>query len=70
VGQFLRNPTEPPPGVLARRLEPFVTDLGLDARRAKDWGFVHSPLSACRSYEDGGGGWQGHVARAELLLGR
>jgi streptomycin 6-kinase len=69
VGQFLRNPTEPPPDVLVRRLEVFVAELGLDAQRTRDWCFVHSLLSACWSYEDRGGGWQRHVARAELLLG-
>jgi streptomycin 6-kinase len=69
VGQFLRNPSEPPPGVLARRLELLIAELGLDAQRTKDWCFVHSLLSACWSYEDRGGGWQRHVARAELLLG-
>lgn len=55
VCAFLRNNllTQPEPErVLARRVDQFVDELGLDRERVAGWGLVEATLSAAWHYED------------------
>lgn len=73
VGALLRNPLPqllawPQPGrLLARRIDQFSAELGLDRARLRGWGLAQAVLSAWWSIEDSGAGWQPAIAIAELL---
>jgi streptomycin 6-kinase len=73
VGAWLRNPLpqllhRPQPGrVLARRIDQFVEELGLDRTRVRDWGMAQAVLSVWWSIEDTGQVWDDALACAELL---
>jgi streptomycin 6-kinase len=71
VGAFLRNRyggTDDPGRLLARRVDQFAEELGLDRRRVAGWGLVGAVLSAWWSIEDGGD-WREAIECAELLAG-
>jgi streptomycin 6-kinase len=72
IGQFLLNPdlggAQRQPHVVRRRLDVFAEELAYDRARLQDWAFAQNVLSACWSAEDGGNGWQGAIAMAEMLL--
>lgn len=72
-GAFLRNCLPTPltnrggGRLLARRVDRFATELGLDRARVRGWGLAQAVLSAWWSMEDHGHGWEPMVALAELL---
>ncbi len=73
TGALLRNRlpvplSNPEAGrVLARRVDQFAAQLGLDRARVRGWGLAQAVLSAWWSMEDHGHGWEPMVALAELL---
>jgi streptomycin 6-kinase len=76
ISAFLTNPwpqllERPQPGrVMARRVDQFAEELGLERERLLAWGVAHSVLSAWWSIEDHGYGWEYAIACAELLAAR
>ncbi|MBV9852687.1 MAG: phosphotransferase [Armatimonadetes bacterium] len=54
VGAFLRNPSPRPASVLARRLDIFTDELGIDRARLRGWGLAQAVLSAWWTLEDHG----------------
>lgn len=60
VGALLRNPLPrllagpDPARVLARRVDQFAAELGVDRARVRGWGLAQAVLSACWSIEDAG----------------
>ena len=54
--------------MLARRLDIFSAELGLDRSRARDWCFAEAMLNACWSLEDNDGKFGRKLAWAELVL--
>ena len=76
ICQFLFNCSPPtthragePFGVVARRIDIFVHELGLDRRRATQWCFLWAMLQACWDFEDGDpAGWSANLARAGFFL--
>lgn len=69
ICQFLFNPGDEVPSVVARRVDIFTAELGLDRPRAKQWCFLWAILQACWDFEDDDvEGWHTNLARADLLL--
>jgi streptomycin 6-kinase len=69
ICQFLFNPGEETPSIIARRVDVFTAELGLDRRRARQWCFLWTMLQACWDFEDGdNAGWRKNLARADLFL--
>lgn len=69
ICQFLFNPGDEVPSVIARRVDLFTADLGLDRARTKQWCFLWAMLQACWDFEDHDDeGWQTNLARADFLL--
>jgi streptomycin 6-kinase len=73
ICQFLFNPHfdagPQTPATIARRVDIFTAELGLDRDRTKQWCFAWSVLQACWSFEDGDDvGWHDDLDRADLLL--
>jgi streptomycin 6-kinase len=68
VAAFLRNPAPRPRAMLARRLDIFAAELGLDRSRLRDWCFDEAMLNACWSLEDNDGQFERKLAWAELML--
>ncbi|MEA2575816.1 MAG: streptomycin 6-kinase [Chloroflexia bacterium] len=73
VGAFMRNQLpESLAGpearrLVARRLDQFAQELGLDRARLHGWTLAQAVLSAWWSVEDHGYGWEPAIALAELL---
>ena len=73
IGAFLRNPypqllqIERADRLLARRVDQFAEELGLDHTRILAWGISQAVLSACWSVEDHGHGWEYSIACANWL---
>jgi streptomycin 6-kinase len=73
TGAFLRNRLpEPLPNpeaarLLARRVDQFTHELGVDRARVRGWGVAQAVLAAWWSLEDGGHIWDGGLRCAELL---
>jgi streptomycin 6-kinase len=70
VGALLRNQLHMPAdtsGLLARRVDQFAGELGLDRQRLLGWGLAQAVLSAWWDYEDHGHGWEKPLACAEVL---
>lgn len=73
VGAWLHNPLPqllnmPQPGrILARRIDQFTEELGLERTRVRDWGMSQAVLSAWWGIEDSGQIWDDALACAELL---
>ncbi len=73
VGAWLRNPlpqllSMPHPGrILARRIDQFAEELGLERGRVRDWGVAQAVLSVWWGIEDTGRVWDDALACAELL---
>lgn len=73
VGACLRNPVHQmsrltsPETVLARRVDIFVHELGLDRERVLGWAFSQAVLSAWWAYEDNQKDWQEPLEWAGLL---
>ena len=74
LGAALRNPLDHPDlfaklDVVERRLDHFGLVLGIDASRARGWGFAQAVLSAIWHTEDGSGAeLEGALALARVLL--
>jgi streptomycin 6-kinase len=73
IGPFLYNPHgigQRPSlrELLARRIDQFSAELGIDRRRLQAWGFAQAVLSAWWILEDYGRGWEGAIAVAEALV--
>lgn len=72
TGALLRNP---PPWrtrselvrMMARRVDLLAEALGFECERTAGWGLAQAVLSAWRSYEDHGHGWEEAIACAEAL---
>lgn len=70
ICQFLFNPGDEIPSVIARRVDIFTAELSLDRARTRQWCFEWAMLQACWDFEDGDDdGVTDNVARADLLLG-
>jgi streptomycin 6-kinase len=54
--------------VLSRRVDQLGDELGIERERIRAWGIVRGVLSAFRSLEDRGSGWEWGVSLAEALL--
>jgi streptomycin 6-kinase len=73
VGALLRNPFPqlfqyPQPGrVLARRVDQFSAELGLDRARVRGWGLAQAVLACWWTVEDSGQMWEEALTCAELL---
>jgi streptomycin 6-kinase len=70
VGAFLRNRLlvqSRPEAALARRVDRFATELGVDRERVVGWGLAQAVLSAWWTYEDHGRVSQESIPCAELL---
>jgi streptomycin 6-kinase len=69
ICQFLFNPGDELPSVIARRVDVFTAELDLDRRRTTRWCFLWAILQACWDFEDGDdAGWRANLARADFLL--
>jgi streptomycin 6-kinase len=69
-GAFLRNhllALPEPRAALARRVEVFVEELGMERERLVGWGIATNVLSACWSHMSHGDGWQDAIAVCEML---
>ncbi|MEO6398864.1 MAG: aminoglycoside phosphotransferase family protein [Tepidiformaceae bacterium] len=75
VGAFLRNPWPKllsevnPRAIVARRLDIFSVELGIDRQRLCGWAFAQAVLSAWWTWEDHGQVPEHSMAFAELLRG-
>lgn len=67
VAAYLRNVCPQPTAVLARRVNQFSEELGIERERVRGWGVVLAVLSAWWMIEDHGRGWEGSIACAERL---
>jgi streptomycin 6-kinase len=69
ICQFLFNPGDEPPRVIARRVDLFTAELGLERARTKQWCFLWAVLQACWDFEDDDDeGWRTNLARADFRL--
>lgn len=67
AAQFLLNPSPPPAHILARRLDIFAEELGLDRARLRGWGLIKALLSAWWTLEDHGQVEEEALAYAQAL---
>ena len=71
VGAWLRNPfpqilQEPNlQGIMARRADQLVEELGFDRSRVVEWAYCQAVLAGVWSYEDGSDDWRGWLACAD-----
>jgi streptomycin 6-kinase len=74
TGAWLRNPyplvmdATDVKGLIKRRLDQFVDELGLDRDRILNWAFAQAVLAAWWSYEDGDSNWRTFQAWAQIFL--
>jgi streptomycin 6-kinase len=69
ICQFLFNPGDETPSMIARRVDIFTAELGLDRPRTKRWCFLWAILQACWDFEDSDdAGWKENLGRADFLL--